>query len=960
MKICKSILAASITAALYTNPTAFAAEASVPDAAPAAEAQNTQKNKPDELGTIVVTGIRDSEAESISLKKEADTHVEVVTAEDIGKLPAKNVADTLARIPGINIADAAGAEGGFDEADRVSMRGTAPALTQTLVNGHAVATGDWFVLASGSSRSVSYSLLPSEIVSEVVVHKTSEAKLVEGGAAGSVDIITRKPLDFSKQLNAAVSVGGVYADLPGKTKPQFDGLVSWKNNDSTFGVLGQVFYEDRAIQRNGQEMLGYSQISATSAIAKAHPDLAGVFYPNLPGAALFTQERKRKGGLVDVEWKATDTLTFDLNGLYSHIDETNYNRNYMLWNGGNGILGSNNAAAAAALQNYTIKNNILTSATFGAVPPGGATNADYGIYDMISRPHEAEESRYVTLDGRWRATDHLDIKFQAGSTRGYGKTPVEDVLETAVGQNQGSSWQMNGYGSPVGWNLGGANSSPSNSAMVPGDGWIFGAVNDVTYDKENWGSADGSLAFDNSVMSSLDFGARYADHSRYNPNYISQGPNWANWPGTLASYPSTYQTYPSDFASSLGVPMMPGSLWYYTPGQLAAIDKVMANRDPARFYPLGSGGRIGEKNSAFYVQANFTNDRWSGNVGLRWVHTDQSITYTSTSPVESKYQLIPNNPWGVFYWNTYDSTYSKVLPSANLKFNLSDDVVARVAASQTLTRQEYASLNTPTQLTDPHTAGDIGSGQGGNPYLKPMISTNFDAALEWYFSKRGLLSASVFSMDLSNYSDWGTKTGQYTNLYLSSTPGSNAINPVLSTYIVSIPINVRGTVRGVELNYIQPIGENFGVQATYTYSNSHESGGTLLGGALGNGQQGAAATDRPLLGNSKNTASVSGYFENEKFNARVSYTYRSSFYDGFLNEYGYLEPYYQAGTGYLSASAGWKFNDWASLTFDGMNLNNPKLKYYTTGYAAGLNYGKAPEAFYVNGRQYYLTLRLKF
>lgn len=975
MKYSKTILAASIAASLYASTFAYAGETSVssaparltamqtPDAgASTADAQTTPADKDkntEELGTVIVTGIRNSEAESILLKKDADTHVEVVTAEDIGKLPAKNVADTLARVPGINIADAAGAEGGFDEADRVSMRGTAPALTLTTVNGHSVATGDWFVLASGSSRSVSYGLLPSEIVSEVVVHKSSEAKLVEGGAAGTVDIITRKPLDFTNQFNGALSVGGVYSDLPGKTKPQMDGLLSWKNSDSTFGILGQAFYEDRALQRNGQEMLGYSQISPTSAIAQAHPDLAGVFYPNLPGAALFTQERKRKGGLVDLEWKPTDNLTFDLNGFYSHVDESNYNRNYMLWNGGNGILGNNNAAAAAALQSYQIKNNILTSATFGPVAPGG-TNADYGIYDMISRPNEAEESRYVTLDAAWRATDHLDFKFQAGSTRGYGKTPVEDVLETAVGQNAGSSWVMNGYGSPVGWNLGGPNSSPANSNTAFGDGWIFGAVNDTTYDKENWGKFDGSLVFDNSPVSSLDFGGRYADHSRYNPDYISQGPNWANWPGTLASYPSTYQTYPSDFASSLGVPQMPGSIWYYTPAQLAAIDAVMANRDPARFYPPGSGGSIGEKNWALYLQANFTADRWSGNVGLRWVHTDETITYTSTSPVESKYELIPNNPWGTFYWNTYDTTYSKLLPSGNLKFNLSDDVVARFAASQTLTRQEYASLNTPTQLTDPHTVGAIGSGQGGNPYLKPMISTNFDASLEWYFATRGLLSASVFGMDLSNYSDWGTKTAQYTNLYLSSTPGSSVITPVLSNYIVSIPINVRGTVRGVELNYIQPIGENFGVQAAYTYSNSHESGGTLLGGALGNGQQGAAAGDRPLLGNSKNTASISAYFENKQFNARVSYTYRSSFYDGFLNEYGYLEPYYQAGAAYLSASAGYNLTDWASITFDGMNLNNPKLKYYTEGYAAGLNYGKAPEAFYVNGRQFYLTLRLKF
>ena len=114
----------------------------------------------------------------------------MISAEDIGKLPAKNVADTIAQLPGVNIADAAGAEGGFDEADRASIRGSAPSLTLTTLNGHALASGDWFVLAGGS-RSVSYSMLPSEIVSQVVVHKTSEASQLEGGAAGSIDIIMR-------------------------------------------------------------------------------------------------------------------------------------------------------------------------------------------------------------------------------------------------------------------------------------------------------------------------------------------------------------------------------------------------------------------------------------------------------------------------------------------------------------------------------------------------------------------------------------------------------------------------------------------------------------------------------------------------------------------------------------------------------------------------------------------------
>src|SRR5271168_1551979 len=153
------------------------------------------------LEEIVVTGIRQSVEESLKIQRASTDIIDVITAEDIGKMPDKNVADSLARVPGITTSSAGANEGGFDENDRVSMRGTNPSLTQTLINGHNVAAGDWFVLDQTTQvgRSVSYTLLPSEIVSQVVVQKSSSASLVEGGVAGSVDIITRKPLDdFSK------------------------------------------------------------------------------------------------------------------------------------------------------------------------------------------------------------------------------------------------------------------------------------------------------------------------------------------------------------------------------------------------------------------------------------------------------------------------------------------------------------------------------------------------------------------------------------------------------------------------------------------------------------------------------------------------------------------------------------------------------------------------------------------
>ena len=174
-------------------------------------------------------------------------------------MPDKNVADSLSRVPGVTVSSASANEGGFDENDRISMRGTNPSLTQTLLNGHNVAAGDWFVLnqVGQVGRSVSYTLLPSELVQQIVVHKSSEASLVEGGVAGSVDIITRKPLDFDEQLTFGLSAGAVYAELPDETDPQLSGLFNWKNDDGTFGVLVQAFSEERHLRRDGVELLGY-------------------------------------------------------------------------------------------------------------------------------------------------------------------------------------------------------------------------------------------------------------------------------------------------------------------------------------------------------------------------------------------------------------------------------------------------------------------------------------------------------------------------------------------------------------------------------------------------------------------------------------------------------------------------------------------------------------------------------
>lgn len=929
---CKqSILSAAIVASLGFAAQVHAQQAENTDDQ-TEQASATEDASATELGTITVVGIRGSMQKSLEAKREADSHVEVVTAEDIGKLPAKNVADTLQRLPGVNISSSSATEGGFDESDRISLRGTSPSLTQTLVNGHTVGTGDWFVLSQVQTvgRSVSYSLLPAEIVSQVVIHKTSEARLTEGGSAGSVNIITRRPLQFADQITAEATVGGVYADLPGSTDPQFNGLFNWKNANGTAGVMFQAFYEKRNLRRDGQEIVGgFLPIAATDAAAVANPDLAGVLYPNLVGAVLFEQERVRKGGVLDIQVAPTDNLTLGLNAFYSKLEADNYNRNYMMWT-------SKFAPFIAPEPGYTVEGGVLTNATYAPVTipcaPDGSTplcrDTAFGVYDQISRPGASSESKYVVLDADWQVSDAFGLKFQAGNTEGHGRSPTQDVIELGTAAGAGAGWTMNGALNPTDWHLGGDNSSPSG--IRPDAGWIFGGQAIDALDEEKWFQADGEFSFVEGVVSSLDFGLRYSDHTRENLNEIAQGPNFATDWQNPANYPQGFQNYPGDFASGVGG-THPTNIWFWSPEQLAAFNEQYANRDPVgRFYwqDLYS---VNEKSSAAYVQVNFDGDRWAGNVGLRYVRTEQDITsnvaVAPSIPVEDQPPgTINGSAFGPYLPTVTNKTYSEVLPSLNFKYDFTDELVGRFAASKTLTRPDFSALAGAVSLDDlTHT------GSGGNPDLDPIVSTNLDLSLEWYFAPRALLAASIYSMRLKDYVTFGTSTQQF----IDQNASQGQPTPVFADYDVSSPVNTDARVKGFELTYEQPIGENFGVAANYTYADSDSDGA------------------KPVYGTSKSTYNVSGYFENERFNARLSYTYRSEFYAGVAR----TDDFFQDAVGNLSASLGYRATDWMTISLDALNLNDPELKYYSQVNGEGR---KLPYAFYENGRQYYLNFRFKF
>ena len=166
---------------------------------------------------IIVRGVRASMQKSLNQKRENEALVEIITAEDIGKMPDKNVADSLSRVSGVTTTSAGSSEGSFGENEHVQMRGLSSQFTLTTLNGHSVSSGDWFGpnIAAGG-RSVSYTLLPSDLVGQITVYKSAQADLIEGGAAGTVDIDTRKPLSFPQKLTFSATVEGAYGSASKK------------------------------------------------------------------------------------------------------------------------------------------------------------------------------------------------------------------------------------------------------------------------------------------------------------------------------------------------------------------------------------------------------------------------------------------------------------------------------------------------------------------------------------------------------------------------------------------------------------------------------------------------------------------------------------------------------------------------------------------------------------------------
>ena len=906
--------------------------------------------------TVEITGIRASLEKSINVKKNADTNIEVVTAEDVGKMPDKNIADSLARLAGVNITYNSALA--FDEAERIAIRGTPPFLNQTTLNGHSLSSGDWYIGDQNTNtRGISFGMLPSQLIGQAIVYKNGRADIVEGGIAGSVDIMTRRPLDQRKPLIGEVSLGAAHSTLAGTTDPQLSGLVNWKNAAGTFGVLLQAFSEERHLRRDGQENFGQGlYLNAQAAADPARGGdaaLKGKRLPNQLNSAFFEGVRERRGGYLGLQYKPSRALDVNVNVFKSSLSADNYNTSAfaepatVINNGG-------------LIKNYTIVGDVITAATITPNP----TRKDGNTLQFAHQARTGAKSTaaYHDVDFKWKPSETLTISGKAGSTKGTGETAGQPGALYEI-FDRGITYKFNDNGKkPADWAITGTDlTDMRNYRLLPNVG---GAI--YTLDEEDYAHLDGAWQVAAGPLTTLKFGLRASSHlndkvtvnGQYNlpgtgAGGSSQANMDANYPYAKWALPST--SFPSDYADKLSG-NFPRNLPRYDVGTLIAWGNANLNYDPVLNKNWGAAAAVNEDNRAAYISQDFEMGSLSGNAGVRWVQTRVVSDFyralnngalacpaLATTCVPGSGTLVPagaitSSRLSGYLPGSVENTYNNLLPSLNLRWDIDRGLIGRFSVSRTLGRANFSQLaGSLTGVND-----TTFTASSGNPYLKPITANNVDVSLGWYFKPRAYIAGSVFSQNIHDYVKPGTSIQSLFNI--TKFAATKDPETSYSDYTVSSFSGKKAKLRGVEISGEHPIGNGFGIIANATYVDSKDQDGI------------------PMVYTSKLTYNLRAIYEDQRFSASLAWNYRTKYAIGFSgNGVDFVNPTtlvrtganYAAAQGTLSASASVKLSERFSLTLDASNLLNPVRRYYAIT-------EEMPLGYYANGRQFYLNLKARF
>jgi iron complex outermembrane receptor protein len=965
----RSAIALSIAAALL-SANVHAQEA-------ASTADDAKKEDATELDAVVVSGIRGSVYKAQDIKRDSDTFVDSVTALDIGALPDRSVTETLSRIPGVTIdhfLSVGDPEHFSAEGSGVQVRGLTQVRSE--LNGR-----DSFSASGG--RSLSFQDVPAELMAGVDVYKNQKADMIEGGVGGSVDLRTFMPFDFEGQRISA-SFSENYGDFAEEYKPTVSALYSnsWETSAGKVGFLIDITHSELATRTDGMFVRPFFK--------NDNNDLNGdgvneeLWLPRGADWRTLEYERERDGAYIALQWQPSDDVELYATAFQSKYDE--------LWNE-DAIFVSNDPLQVTldTSQPYELDGDVFRSGRL--TQPGGVP-----MGTDIRASHRESKTTDYSFGLKWKLSDSTqlttDFQYIKATTKGLDSTVSLGVNVPYVDVT------LNGSGVP---SIGIDEQFTANPANYYW-GFTMDHRDDNEADQMAW-RADLKHSFDGGFVRAVKFGVRMTDRGAtsidtgYDWQPVFQP--WMQWwalpgdqplPGLdlnetvnsslvhLNTFDNFYRgdanTPGSFFAPVLGTALGFPNSYLDIHGAAAPYYNCCFGQITPRSLQDPQWQNVqNEKTTGAYAMLDFSLDdiRLDGNVGVRAVRTENSARGFVINPNRS---YAPYLGAGESQPITANNSYTDVLPSLNVRWELVDDLILRFAASKAIARpnfsdmQAYQVLNADvrdgvTPPTDgsalPVTDLELTGSSFDNPYLEPMKANQFDLSLEWYFDpdKGGMAWINLFRKDVKDYFRRQTQLVSY--------PG---VDGNQYDYLITRPVNV-GTARiqGAEIGWNQFFDflpapfDGFGVSANYTYIDSSTDVPNNLD-TQPIDTDGSAFGDLPADGLSKNSYNVAAFYEKGPWQIRLAYNWRSEYllsigpngYNGGDGGIAWKLPVYSDAYGQLDGSIFYRFNDHLQLGLEMNNLNNAEQRTIMDQNGAG----RRVTSWYVNDTRYAATLRVTF
>lgn len=916
---------------------------------------------------VVQGGIRGSLTRSMDIKRDSAGVVDAISAEDMGKFPDANLAESLQRITGVSISRERG------EGSQVTVRGFGPEYNLVTLNGRQMPTH------SASSRSFDFGDLASEGIAGVQVYKTGRADVPTGGVGSSINISTTRPLDAPGQKLSltAKMVNDTSTREGDEVTPEFSGIYSNTFANDTIGIAITGSSQTRNNGVNAAETTGWFTRPGDHAGAGGIPNdenqvnrsQSADEFSSIPQQIAYSiseYETVRTNGQVVLQWAPSDAVTGTIDYIYSEFDLDKKMSDLSAW-----FSNASASSQASTWNDGEQRSPLMYSETHN--------NADFAM--GLHQDGRKNTNESVGLNLQWQATDRLsldldyhDSSAETGANNPYGT----GSLVTIASFNKVASAVYYGQEMPVLVQNLNSGADGADRPMYKNDMIVTGSVFNNDQARMEIEQAKLSGVFEVSDTASIDFGIQMTEvNNRFTSRNV-QLDNWGGFtqPGELSAI--IERSSMAGQFDQIGGGSDPRQQTEYFTADIADVIAVAEASYTARgadYAQVGDCGtgycastdwntdkRTTEETTAAYFQFNnateFVGKPVNIQFGVRWEQTD--VTSAALAPTYNDVYWLGGNEFtmvealdengvAIQAFDAYTGDYDMLLPSLDYDIEVAENVVLRASYSKTVTRPSFTDVQGGITVNSTSFKNTGANASGGNPGLEPIESTNYDVSIEWYYDEGSYLSVGYFEKDVANFIgssvrqdnlfdlNWplggtlfneavaagGLDPLQYTEVgaYIFANLDDNAAvqgdriygvngDPLVSFTVQSPANQETARVDGIEVNLQHNFGETgFGMIANATIVNADVAYDNMK------------IDSQFVLNGLSDSANLVAFYDKDGLQARLAYNWRDEFLAGVGQGAGtYTNPTNVEAYGQLDISASYDYNDNLTIFFAGLNV----------------------------------------